>query len=500
MISVRVTQGSSNHTKAEATIYFVPESFDFAQYCGEFAKSNCSFLQQLMEKHRFTGSLGSELAVPIERQGVVSYALFVGLGKALSNGSIPVENMRRAVGTAIKKSMALKSESCCINVPDAGLFGVSEGYLVEQIVIISNMASYHFNEFITDANKKFSLFEIVLCGTAGDCTESIKRGEIIAKGVNTARHWIDLPPSDLTPPQLADKARAIAKEYGLAIEVFDEKKVNSMGMGGLAGVARGSDNDCQFVILRYTTAKKDAPTLCFVGKGITFDSGGLSLKPAQSMETMKEDMAGAAAVITAMQIIAQLKPDVNVIGITPLAENLPSGKAIMPGDILNFYNGKTAEVKNTDAEGRLILADALAYASLECKPDMIIDIATLTGACTVAVGPFYIAMVSQHEELKERVKASSRATGERVWELPMDEDYRKAVASDVADVANIGASQYRASTITPAFFLQEFVGQTPWVHLDIGSSAYNTPDISYLRPGATGVGVRLLVDIALQWR
>lgn len=272
-----------------------------------------------------------------------------------------------------------------------------------------------------------------------------------------------------------------------------------MGMGGLAAVSAGSEVDCRFVILEYKTEQKDAPTLAFVGKGITFDSGGLSLKPAASMETMKEDMSGAAAVIGAMEVLAQRKPAVNIVAITPLSENMPSGKATKPGDIIKFYNGKTAEVRNTDAEGRLILADALSYAVKHYKPDAMIDLATLTGACAYALGPFFSGMMTQYDHMAHKVEHAGKLSGDRVWRLPFDNDYKKAIRSDVADICNIGNSKYRAGAITAGFFLQNFVENTPWVHLDIAGVAFDVPDISYYSTGATGYGVRLLVELAMNW-
>ncbi len=267
----------------------------------------------------------------------------------------------------------------------------------------------------------------------------------------------------------------------------------------MAGGARGSDQDCLLLMIEDKAKKKTAPTLVFVGKGITFDSGGLSLKPAVHMETMKEDMSGAAAVIATMEALAVLKPSVNVIGITPLAENLPGPTATKPGDIVRFYNGKTAEVKNTDAEGRLILADALSYGVKQYKPDAIIDIATLTGACAYALGPFYTGLMSEHDELAERVDRAAHLSGDRVWRLPMHDDYKVAIKSPVADICNIGSNKYMAGAITAACFLQHFVDDVPWVHLDIAGTAFNVPDLPYYRPGATGVGVRLLVDLAMNW-
>jgi leucyl aminopeptidase len=271
-------------------------------------------------------------------------------------------------------------------------------------------------------------------------------------------------------------------------------------MGGLAGVSRGSDIDCALIILEYKAASQNAPTLCFVGKGITFDSGGLSLKPADYMETMKEDMSGAAAVICAIDALAQLKPDLNIIAIAPTSENLPSGHATKPGDIVTFYNGKTAEIKNTDAEGRLILADALSYAVKHYKPDVIVDLATLTGACSRALGPFYSGLFSEHDDVITCLYDAAKLSGDLLWQLPMGDDYKKAITSTVADICNIGSKQIPAGATTAAHFLQNFVDDIPWAHIDIAGTAFDVPNISYYRSGGTGVGVGLLVALAMNWK
>lgn len=428
----------------------------------------------------------------------------VGLGKKKNNAGIDLEVMRRALATTYRRAAAQKIESCAVVMPEASLFGVSPYELTKQIVIALEMTSYHFNDFITDQERKGTeIFDITLCNVFNDdaTQHGVKDGLIIARAVNKARHWIDMPPSLLTPPHLTDKAEQIFKDHPeIKLTIFNEEEINHMGMGGLAGVSRGSEIECRLLIMEYYASKPKAPTLALVGKGITFDSGGLSIKPAQAMETMKDDMSGAAAVVATMEAVAQLKPDINILCVAPLAENLPSGKATKPGDIVRFYNGKTAEVRNTDAEGRLILADALSYVVKHYKPDAIIDIATLTGACAYALGPFYSALLSEHEDLITRIQQASVRTGERVWRLPLDEDYKRAIRSDVADICNIGKSAYKAGTITATHFLQHFVADIPWAHLDIAGTAFEVPDIPYYRSGATGVGVRLFVDLIMNWQ
>ena len=292
---------------------------------------------------------------------------------------------------------------------------------------------------------------------------------------------------------------ANAQEYGLKATVFNKEEIISMKMGGIEGVARGSVHEPRLVVLEHRATRQDAPTIVLVGKGVTFDSGGLCLKPGESMISMKDDMAGAGVVLATMKVIAQLKPEINVVAIAPLVENMPSGTAQKPGDVLRTYNGKTIEVVDTDAEGRLILADALAYAVDKYKPDALIDLATLTGACAYALGVFYAGLFSQHDELAARLQKASERSGDRLCRLPMDNDYKPAIRSDIADVKNVGSKRYMGSAITAAFFLQTFTGTTPWVHLDIAGVAFGTPDLTYLRPGATGYGIRLLTDLIMHW-
>jgi leucyl aminopeptidase len=459
-------------------------------------------LSEVMAARGFTGKSGQVFVVPTMVNTQERELLFVGIGSG-KQGNLPVERYRRAVGTLIRHAAALKVSSLTIVIPHAALFGISEADLLTQTIVTARMAAFHFTLFLSEKETDRDLKELVLAGEAlgavHDNDAIIRNAIIVADAVNKAREWIDMPPSQLTPPIMADAAHAIAEKYRMPITIFGEQQIIDMGMGGLAAVSRGSDIECRLVIMEYKTEAKNAPTVAFVGKGITFDSGGLSLKPARSMETMKDDMSGAAAVIATMEALAQLKPLINVIGVAPLSENLPSGKATKPGDIIRFYNGKTAEVKNTDAEGRLILADALSYTVKKYAPDAIIDLATLTGACAHALGPFYCGMMSEHDELVTRMKLSSERSGDRVWRLPLHDDYKAAIKSNLADICNIGNEKIMAGAITAAHFLQHFVGDTPWAHLDIAGTAFDVPNVPYLRAGATGFGVRLLIDLAMHW-
>ena len=503
MVKIEVTSKKITDQKTTCYSYLVPEEFSPKTFV-ECEKKLGINIAQYLKKQKFFGKVGEIFVQAVLKKDALYYIVVAGLGKKDPKKGISIESLRRALALLYRKIVALKEETFAIAFPPASFFKISAQELGKQVGMIINMTAYRFQEFISAEDKKeVEIFEIALCTDVKERKElekGIQNGECIARAVNKARHWVNLPPSDLTPPELAQKARAVAEKAGLKLTIFNEKEINELGMGGLASVGRGSDHESRFVILEYKSPKRNAPTIAFIGKGITFDSGGLSIKPALHMETMKEDMSGAAAVIAAMEAIAHLKPAVNVLGVTPLAENLPSGKSSKPGDIVRFYNGKTAEIKNTDAEGRLILADALSYVVKHYNPAAIIDIATLTGACAYALGPFYSGLMTQHSELAKKIEESADRSGDQVWQLPLSNDYAVAIKSDVADLCNIGNPKYMAGAITAAHFLKNFVGDVPWAHLDIAGTAFNVPDLPYFRTGATGAGVRLLIDVAMNWK
>lgn len=309
------------------------------------------------------------------------------------------------------------------------------------------------------------------------------------------------PGNIVTPTYLADQARQVAQEYGLEITVWGKDELRAHGMNGILAVNSGSAEPPVFVVLKYN-APNAARTLAVVGKGITFDTGGISIKPAEAMEYMRHDMTGAATVIGFLQLAAAANASVNVLGVFAATENMPSGSAYKPGDVFKAYNGKTMEIINTDAEGRVILSDSLAYAA-EQKPDAIIDFATLTGACQIALGDHATGLMSNNQELATRVLAAGEKSGDRCWQLPLWPVYAEQIKTAMADVRNTGGR--RAGAITAGLFLKEFVGDVPWVHLDIAGTAYADSDQTYVapynpRPGATGVGVRLLWHFCQDWQ
>ena len=318
-----------------------------------------------------------------------------------------------------------------------------------------------------------------------------KKTSIITDAVYFVRDLVSAPANEMTPSILAQKAREVARRKTIGCKVLDKAAMKKLGMNALLGVASGSAQEPKFIILEYSGGKKGNAPIVLVGKGLSFDSGGISIKPAEKMDEMKTDMSGGAAVIGAVMAAADLRLPLNVVGLISATENMPGGSALKPGDILKSYSGKTIEIVNTDAEGRLILADALSYAS-KFKPQAIIDIATLTGACVVALGDDVIGMLGTDEKLKSEISQAARESGELVWELPLWDIYSEQIKSDIADYKNSGGRA--AGTITAAMFLSKFVGDFPWVHLDIAGPAWFEKDRPYIPKGASGIPVRLLVE------
>lgn len=328
--------------------------------------------------------------------------------------------------------------------------------------------------------------------------DALERGRIVAEAQNFAREIANEPPNQLTPMALAARARAMAEQFGLACEVLDQDRMNQIGMGALLGVAQGSAEPPALIVLRYTPESgKTSPHLGLVGKGVTFDTGGISIKPATDMDKMKFDMCGGAAVIGAMRAIAQLKPPIPVTGLVPTVENMPGGRAQRPGDIVKSLSGKTIEILNTDAEGRLILCDALTYAKqIGCTH--LVDAATLTGAIVIALGHLNSGVFTNDAALLDRWMHAAQTQGDRMWQMPMDEEYREQLKSVNADLQNIGGRP--AGSITAAWFLKEFAGETPWIHVDIAGTAYLDDAKPWMPKGPTGIPLRSFVHLAVNWK
>jgi leucyl aminopeptidase len=418
-----------------------------------------------------------------------SKVILLGLGK---KENLSAEALRRAGGRLARKARELRMEELSVEWPRTlkGEFTKSFG---EGIIL----GSYQYTRYKTQMKDAPKGIQKLIFKTPGDALASVKSSLATAQsycaGAVLARDLINGAPSDVIPKVLADTARGFAKGP-VRVKIFGKKELKRMGAGGLLGVNIGSAQEPYLIHLHYKPAGKPKKSVAIVGKGITFDSGGLSLKPAGSMETMKMDMAGAAAVLGVFSQIALLKPNVEVHGIIATTENMPGGRAYKPGDVLKAMNGKTMEVLNTDAEGRLVLADALSYA-VEQKVDAIVDMATLTGACIIALGWLVTGAMTNDPKLLEDLREATEAEGERIWELPLVEEYRNDIKSKIADIKNIGGGR-DAGSIIGGLFLQEFVGDTPWVHLDIAGPAYPEKEyasIPYLGHGGSGLMVRSLL-------
>ncbi|HET8975396.1 MAG TPA: leucyl aminopeptidase [Solirubrobacterales bacterium] len=413
--------------------------------------------------------------------------LVVGLG---DRDDFSAERARVAAAIAAKSAAAHRAGSLALVLPDAGEPETAAAALVEGAIL----ASYRFERFKSSAgddDEPQGRVEELTLVTGADVDAAAQVARVASEAANRARELQDLPSNFVTPSHLAERALELAVAHdGLSCEVMDRDEIVERGMGGLEAVSKGSDEPPKLIVLRH---ERPGPLLGLVGKGVTFDTGGISIKPAASMHEMKMDMSGAAAVIEAMGAIAELGLDVNVVAVVPSTENMPSGHAVKPGDIITQLNGKTVEVNNTDAEGRLILADALAYA-VELGAERIVELSTLTGAVLIGLGSTYAALISNDDDLAEAVQAAAERSGELAWRLPLHEEYKQLTKGKVADLTN-AASKRKAGTIYAGSFLEEFVDERPFAHLDIAGTGWDVGR-EYVGSGPTGYGVRLLVDLA----
>lgn len=449
-------------------------------------------LRDYLDSGDFSGALNSTALVRTSGAIQAPRVLLVGLGKA---ETCTVEVLRQAGATAASTARRMGVSSVAFVPPTCELEPVAIGQALTEGALLGLYALKKYKTAAdTDAKDRLNTIHLLASNSTVQraMEQGAQRGEIVAAAVNMARDLGNSPGNEVHPSYLAQKAEDIAAQTTLRCQVLDADGMREFQMGCLLGVAQGSEQPPKFIILEHAPQGAQEAPIVLVGKGLTFDSGGISIKPAANMEDMKMDMAGGAAVLGTMQALAQLRYPRRVVGIVPSSENLPSGNAVKPGDILRAMSGKTVEVINTDAEGRLILADALAYAVQELKPACIVDLATLTGAVVVALGSHATGMMGTDKAMMERLRTAGEYSSERVWELPLFDEYSKQIKSDFADLRNVSNSREAGSIIGGAF-LKEFVGDTPWVHLDIAGTAWTRETKPYTPKGATGVGVRLLV-------
>jgi len=412
--------------------------------------------------------------------------LVAGLG---DKDELDLETLRVAAALVAKEAERLEAKSIAWAFPD----GIDSELAADALVIGTVLAAYRFDRFKSGDRDDSPRLESLLLPGPAEFTKTVERAHITAEAQNRARDLQLTPANVATPTYLAERAEEIAAgSDSLSVEVFGRAELEAKGMGGLIAVGQGGPQEPKLIVLRYSGGGSGA-TLAYVGKGVTFDTGGISLKPGAGMQEMKMDMSGAAAVLETTAAIAEMGLSLDLIALVPTTENMPSGTAIKPGDIITQYNGKTVEVNNTDAEGRLILADALAYA-VELGAGRIVDIATLTGAVEIALGSTYAGLISNDDNLAAEVIEAGETSGELVWRLPLHPEYKELMKGTVADLSNLGKKR-KAGTITAASFLEEFVGETPWAHLDIAGSAWDIGR-EYVGNEANGFGVRLLVEFA----
>lgn len=446
----------------------------------------------VVKEEGFKAGLGQTLTVRTGGALPAKRVIVVGLGV---KGDIQEETVRVAAAAGFQAAKAVGAKSIVSVLHGAGGGGLAPKLCGKAVVEGVRLAAYGFGRYKKEEGKMpKSLTFVVRDGTvARSALAGMAMGELGARGTMLARDLVSTPASHMRPIDLVEAAQAIAKATpGVRVKVYDRDRLAKMGAGGLLGIAQGSEHPPYLVHLTYTPRKKTRKSVALVGKAITFDSGGLSLKPANSMATMKCDMAGAAAVLGVFSVIGEAAPGAVVHGIFGACENMPSGTAVRPGDVLTIMNGKTVEILNTDAEGRVTLADTLTYATKQ-KPEAIIDLATLTGACVVALGEEYNGLMSNNRALAERVLAASKAAGENTWELPLAKEYKELIKSDVADLKN-DAPRW-GGALTAGLFLEEFVAGVPWVHLDIAGPAFAEHTVNAYTPkGGTGAGVRLLLE------
>ena len=450
-------------------------------------------LSKLVQSKEFEGKANEVLLYHTQDKVPAKRLVLVGLGK---KNEVTLETIRQAMGSAAKRVRQAKVGSFAVVLPTVKPGKMSWIEVAQAMVEGAILGSYQFTAYRSEVASGQDVTEMKILAQQKDqlrqVTEGIRRGIATAEATVFVRDLCNHPSNVLTPTRVAEEAKTIAKTEGIAIKILEQKEMEQLGMGALLGVSRGSQEPPKFIILEYNgTKKKDERPVVLVGKTITFDTGGISLKPAENMEHMKADMTGGAEVLASIRAAARLKLPLRLISILPVAENMPGGRAMKPGDIVTTLSGKTVEVQNTDAEGRLILADGLAYA-MRYNPAALIDIATLTGACVVALGQFAIGMFGTDQSLKEQVRKSGQKAGERVWEMPLWEEYFEQLKSDVADMRNIGGRG--GGMITAALFLSKFVGDCPWVHLDIASTDWSERERAYIPKGPTGIGTRLLLQ------
>jgi leucyl aminopeptidase len=483
--------------ETEALVSYIFEETDPVQgRVAELDQAASGLLRNLAKSGELTGKTLEMTLVHAPAGLKAVRLLLVGAGKREQFNSA---TLRKIAGAALRylKARSVKQLAFLIrenNATEESAQAIAEGALT---------ANFESDKYKTEKKNDKSIDALVLIGYSdadrSAAQKGLARGRVIADAQNWARDLINEPSNKLTPKILAEKAEAMAKQAGLAVEILDERKITDLKMGALLSVAQGGPEPPRVMVVTYTPAslKPGAPVIGLIGKAVTFDTGGISIKPAEGMEKMKYDMAGGATMLGVMRALAALKPNVKVICVVPSTENMPGGTAQKPGDIQTAMSGKTIEVLNTDAEGRLILADGIHYAK-QLGATHLIDAATLTGAIVVALANVNAGVFGSDQPFTDKFLASSKVAGEKMWQMPIDDDYREFIKGTVADIQNIGSGK-GGGAITGAMFIKEFTGDSPWIHLDIAGTAWNDDAKPWLAKGPTGVALRTLVHLVMSY-
>jgi len=495
-VEIRIVQGSITEVESDALIVNLFEGVTSpGGGTGAVDRALGGIITDLIASGEISGKLNKTALIHTQGKIAPKRVLVVGLGKSEDFDYIAAGKVSGTAARFLREKRARKVTTIVHGAGIGGLDAKDSARAVVEGAIIGLYDGDLYKTLNEDKPSDIEEFVIVERDSAkiAEFEAGSREGQVLASAANEVRDLANEPANRMTPVILAERTQEMAVKAGLEIEVLDQDRMAELGMGGLLGVAQGSTQPPRLIFMRYR-GKEGGNTLALVGKGLTFDSGGISIKPSEGMQDMKYDMSGGAAVIGAMKAIAELKPAINVIGVVPASENMPGGSAYKPGDVIRFYNGKTTEVITTDAEGRMILADAITYA-IKQGATHLIDIATLTGSCVVALGHDITGVMGNNREFTGRLMEAARLTGEKCWELPLPPEYKEQLKSEIADFKNIGTRW--GGALTGGLFLKEFVEDLPWVHLDIAGTADSDAEEPYRAKGATGVGTRMLAMLAV---
>lgn len=486
MLQVQVKSGNPEKQKTEALVVLLSEGEKEITLGGAAGKSAREFLSL----GDFKGKSNEASVLYPPAKSPCARLVLIGLGK---KEDITLENFRQAAGKSVNVLSRAKAKEAVLWASPGKKFHISD--ICKVLTEGAVLGSYRLDRYKQQNEKSQFKRLTLLLENAREllpAKKAVQKAAAVSQAVNGVRDLCNEPGNVITPTRFANQAATLAGKFKLKCTVLSRPQIERLKMGSFLAVTQGSDQPPKFIILEYTPKKKPAATVVLVGKGVTFDSGGISIKPSDKMHEMKYDMCGGAAVLGTLEAVAALGLPVHVVGLVPATENLPSGKAIKPGDVVRSMSGKTIEIINTDAEGRLILADALTYAK-RYKPDYVIDMATLTGAVLVALGKEASGLIGTNQELMDKIKKASEETHERVWQLPFYPEYEESIKSDIADIKNLANPGTGAGTITAAVFLKQFADSYAWAHIDIAATAWIDREKPYCPKGATGVGVRLMV-------